>query len=320
MDIENLKRSIINQGLLNPIKVRKKTDGYQILAGWRRVQTFLELGYDRIQAHVYIDLDDEGALRINIADNLHHRDLNDVEIAYLVRHLREEKQLSVEKISELMQFNTQKIYNLIILTELDPEIQQNVSEGNISLSHVVELSRFPEPRRVETMWLAVDEGWSVRRLNEERRKYSHPFLGKWTDEVVKKYMEVMHAVRFVRNHRVDEVFTREWELLQYENMPTPFKCEFTRTIPAKKAEPPYICPNDVEWVVTNPQQKGLPQEKRDAWFFFCPFCAETIFPGIQFHEINWEPPFIRIQENSYVQPIKKYKSTLREYNYMLREY
>ncbi|GAJ05485.1 unnamed protein product, partial [marine sediment metagenome] len=127
---------------------------------------------------------------------------------------------------------------------------------------------------------AVDEGWSVRRLNEERRKYSHPFLGKWTDEAVKKNMGAWHAVRFFRNQQVDEVFTREWELLKWDKIHTPFKCEFTRTIPAKEAEPPFICPNDIEWVITNPQQKGLPLGKRDAWFFFCSFCAEMIFSGI----------------------------------------
>lgn len=322
-DLENLKQSIENQGLLNPIKVRKKDNGFQLLAGRRRVQVVLELGYDRIQAHVYVGLDDEEALSINIADNLIHVDLNEVEIAYLVRDLRVKKELSVEKISEITQFNPQRIYNLIMLTELDPEIQQNVSEGIISLSHVVELSKFPLSKRLETLWRAVDEGWPVRRLNEERRKYAHPFLDRWTEEDIKKKRGKWHAVRFVREPEVDEIFTRVWKLIQFENMPTPFKCEFTVSIPAREAVPKYVCPNDIEWVILNPNQKGLPLEKRDAWFLFCPFCAETVFPGIQFHDIDWEPPLLRIQENLQEQPIitiKKDNSTLRGYNYMLHEY
>ena len=266
-------------------------------------------------------MDDEEALSINIADNLHHVDLNELEIAYIVKNLKEVKELSVEEISELTHFNTQRIYNLLSLVELDPEIQRNVSEGNLSLSHVVELSKFPFSKRLETCWMAVDEGWSVRRLNEERRKYSHPFIDVWTSEVVKKHLEVWHAVRFVRNQQLDEMFTREWKLLQWENMPTPNKCEFTRTIPATMAEPKYICPNDIDWVITNPQQKELPLERRDAWFFFCSFCAEKVFPGIKFHEKKWDPPLRRIQEESYEQPtntIRRDKTTLREYNYMFR--
>ncbi|GAJ00658.1 unnamed protein product, partial [marine sediment metagenome] len=129
-DNESLKRSLQDQGQLSPVKLRKVGDRYQLIAGWRRTLMMRELGYDRIRAHIYVNIDDEEALNINIADNLHHVDLNEVEIAYLVRHLRTKKELSIEKISEITQFNSQRIYNLITLTELDLEIQQNVSEGN----------------------------------------------------------------------------------------------------------------------------------------------------------------------------------------------
>ena len=111
--------------------------------------------------------------------------------------------------------------------------------------------------------------------------------------------------------------------MQYDNMPTPFKCEFTRTIPARNVEPNYVCPNDVYWVILNPNQKRKPLEERDAWFFFCSFCAEKTFPGIQFHEKYWDPPFLRIQENSQDQlsiTMKKGSSTARWYDYMLHEY
>jgi hypothetical protein len=240
-----------------------------------------------------------------------------------VKHLRNKKLLSVEKISEITQFNTQRIYNLLSLAELDTTIQENVSNGNLSLSHAVELSKYPFSNRLEITWRAIEEGWSVRHLKEERRKYSHPFLNKWTEKDAQKYRGKLHAVRLRRSVEVDTTFTCEWKLMQYENILTPFKCEFTRTIHARNSEPNYVCPNDVYWVILNPNQKRKPLEERDAWFFFCSFCAETTFPGIQFHEIDWEPPFLRIQENSHDKPIitmKKDSSSVRGYDYMLHEY
>lgn len=320
-DIENLKNSIKTQGQINPIKIRQKDDRYQVIAGWRRIQALSELDYDRIQAHVYADLNDEEALRLNIADNMHHVDLDEVEIAYLVRHLRDEKGLTVEQIAVIMHFNSQRVYNLLVLTELESEIQEKVAEGSLSLSHVVELSRFPASKRLEYMWRAVEDGWPVRRLKTERRKYTHPFIGRWTDDDIQKYRGKWHAVRFRRSLSVDRRFEIVWKLMQFKNMPTSFNCEFTTTIPAKNADPKYVCPNDVEWVVLNPNQKRKPPVERDAWFFFCRFCAEKTFPGIQFHDLDWNPPFDRVLDTQ-ESPKKNEKeiNDLKGYNYMIYEY
>jgi hypothetical protein len=70
------------------------------------------------------------------------------------------------------------------------------------------------------------------------------------------------------------------------------KCEFTMSIPARENEFPYVCHNDVEWVVVSPSDirdplasRGwnLPLEKRDGWYFWCERCIRLTFPNCTFH-------------------------------------
>jgi ParB family chromosome partitioning protein len=87
-EIEFLMKNMQLQGLINPIKVRKKNDKYQMIAGWERMYSADPLGWETILADVYIDLTDEDAYKINMADNLIKSPLSSLEVSNMMAEMK----------------------------------------------------------------------------------------------------------------------------------------------------------------------------------------------------------------------------------------
>ncbi len=141
-EIQRLAKNINKVGQLNPIKVRPKGHSYQIFAGWKRAMAIRLLGDRRIIADVYEDINDRDAYRINIADNVMRKDLTDLELAHQVKTLKQNN-FSISEISEMHGCKSSKIYDLLTLTKMAPEIKDAVHKGEIRLFAAIELHKFP---------------------------------------------------------------------------------------------------------------------------------------------------------------------------------
>ena len=128
--IEELAASIRNQGIIQPLVVRPKDDGFELIAGERRWRAAMKAGLNRVPV-VLRDASDLEALQLALVENLQREDLNPIEEAGGYRRLQEEFHWSQEEMAEKVGKSRPAIANSLRLLSLPSEVQQEVSAGNL---------------------------------------------------------------------------------------------------------------------------------------------------------------------------------------------
>jgi ParB family chromosome partitioning protein len=128
--IEELAASIRNQGIIQPLVVRRKGEGYELIAGERRWRAAMKAGLAEVPI-VLREANDHEALQLALVENLQREDLNPIEEANGYRRLQEEFQWSQEEMADKVGKSRPAIANAIRLLSLPMEVQQEVSSGNL---------------------------------------------------------------------------------------------------------------------------------------------------------------------------------------------
>src|SRR4030095_10986074 len=128
--IEELASSIRNQGIIQPLIVRPKNDGFELIAGERRWRAAMRAGLSHVPV-VVRDASDHEAMQIALVENLQREDLNSIEEANGYRRLQEEFHWSQEEMAEKVGKSRPAIANSMRLLSLPTEVQQEVSSGNL---------------------------------------------------------------------------------------------------------------------------------------------------------------------------------------------
>ncbi len=132
--MEELKGSIKKHGIIQPIVVRKIANGYEIVAGERRLKAAKEIGLKKIPA-IIKSINNEKSLEIALVENIQREDLNPVEQANAFKRLIDEFKLTQQELAEATGKSRALVTNTIRLLKLNTEIQKNISEGKISFGH-----------------------------------------------------------------------------------------------------------------------------------------------------------------------------------------
>lgn len=132
--MEELKGSIKKHGIIQPIVVRKIANGYEIVAGERRLKAAKEIGLKKIPA-IIKSINNEKSLEIALVENIQREDLNPVEQANAFKRLIDEFKLTQQELAEATGKSRALVTNTIRLLKLNPKIQKNISEGKISFGH-----------------------------------------------------------------------------------------------------------------------------------------------------------------------------------------
>jgi ParB family chromosome partitioning protein len=128
--IEELASSIRNQGIIQPLVVRRNGDGYELIAGERRWRAAMRAGLTHVPI-VVRDASDHEALQLALVENLQREDLNPIEEANGYRRLQEEFHWSQEEMAEKVGKSRPAITNSMRLLSLPTEVQQEVSSANL---------------------------------------------------------------------------------------------------------------------------------------------------------------------------------------------
>lgn len=160
--IEEIKKSIQAQGLIQPIIVRKQAEGsYQLVAGERRLRAVKSLGWKKIQA-IVLKIDKESQLlEKSLIENIQRQDLNPIEEAKAYKKLKEAFGYTLEEIASLIGKDKVTISNIIRLLQLPGNIQEKILEGQISAGHARALLALDDPRKQREMVHLIEE----RRLS-----------------------------------------------------------------------------------------------------------------------------------------------------------
>ncbi len=132
--MEELKGSVKKHGIIQPIVVRKIANGYEMVAGERRLKAAKEIGLRKIPA-IIKNINNEKSLEVALVENIQREDLNPVEQANAFKRLIDEFKLTQQELAEATGKSRALVTNTIRLLKLNPEIQKNISEGKISFGH-----------------------------------------------------------------------------------------------------------------------------------------------------------------------------------------
>jgi len=132
--LEDLAASIRGHGVLAPVIVRQSQDGYELIAGERRVRAAGRAGLERIPA-VIRDASNAEMLEVALIENLQREDLNPVEEAEVYRRLVEEFGLTQEEVATRVGRDRASVANTLRLLKLPTRIQEDLIEGTLSAGH-----------------------------------------------------------------------------------------------------------------------------------------------------------------------------------------
>lgn len=171
--LEELAESIRTLGLIQPITVRRKSDGrYQIISGERRFRACRLTGMDMIPAYIR-DTDDQGMLEMAIVENIQRENLDPIEIAMSYQRLIEECSLTQEQMAVRVGKKRASVTNYLRLLKLPAKVQHDLKVGLLSVGHAKVLLGVEDTRLQEYLCdLVIKDGMSVRQLEEKIRKLS----------------------------------------------------------------------------------------------------------------------------------------------------
>ncbi|WP_042354578.1 ParB/RepB/Spo0J family partition protein [Bacillus rubiinfantis] len=132
--IEELKNSIIEHGILQPLIVRKSIKGYEIVVGERRYRAAKEAKLKTVPA-VVRDFTEQQMMELAILENLQREDLNPIEEGQAYQTLMEKLNLTQEEVAKRLGKSRPHIANHIRLLSLPPNIQEYISNGKITMGH-----------------------------------------------------------------------------------------------------------------------------------------------------------------------------------------
>jgi ParB family chromosome partitioning protein len=163
-ELSSLKDSLRTHGLLQPILVRPKEDGYEIIAGERRFRAAREAGWAEIPVHV-VDFNDQKVFEAALVENLQRTDLNPIEKALGFQDYLQRYQVTQDELAKVVGLDRSTVANLIRLLELAPGVQDAVRHGQISAGHARALLPVEDPARQSMlMQEIIAKGLSVRQV------------------------------------------------------------------------------------------------------------------------------------------------------------
>jgi len=133
-DLEHLKDSIIEKGVLQPVLVRKQNDKYELIAGERRFRAARRANLTRIPA-IIRNLSDEQVLEVSIIENIQRANLNPLEEAEAYHRLITEFEYTQEMVAHKIGKNRSTITNFLRLRKLPGAISQSLAQNQISMGH-----------------------------------------------------------------------------------------------------------------------------------------------------------------------------------------
>ena len=173
--LRELADSIRSHGLLQPILVRRLSDGYQLLAGERRWRAARLAGLDRIPALVRDEPQEAGRLILGLIENLQRQDLNAIEEAHGIRMLVDQFGLTHEEVAARLGKNRVAVTQALRLLTGSPAIQSAVSSRLLSAGHARALVGLPDPRAQEHgLKVVIGRRLSVRQTEAWVRRYAPP--------------------------------------------------------------------------------------------------------------------------------------------------
>ncbi len=170
--LQELASSIQEHGVFTPILVKKNNQGYELIAGERRVRASRLIGLTEIPA-IVVDFNDQQMMEISLLENIQREDLNVIEEAKAYEQLIKTFHYTQEQLAARVSKSREHIANLLRLLKLPDDVSQMVVDKKLSMGHVRALLALKDVSSMQRLArLAYEQGWSVRMMEQKVREYS----------------------------------------------------------------------------------------------------------------------------------------------------
>ncbi len=163
--LAELRESIKENGVIQPITVRKVNSQYEVIAGERRLRAVMELGIKQIPVYILDINTKEEMLELAIIENVQREKLNPIEQANAYQRLIDECNLTQEDVAKKIGKDRTTITNILRLLKLPVDIQMSVQKEEITMGHARALLAVDDPQIQRETWKkTVDNKYSVRKV------------------------------------------------------------------------------------------------------------------------------------------------------------
>ena len=168
--LKELAESIKENGVFQPIIVKKSIKGYDVIAGERRLRASKLAGKKTIPA-IIRQISDEKMAEIALLENLQRENLNPLEEAKAYKSLIEKLNLTQEQLAQKVSKSRSHITNMLGLLRLPGEVQDMVTTGKLTMGHAWALSKIEDKEQIVKLAEDIqDKGLTVRDV-EEKSEY-----------------------------------------------------------------------------------------------------------------------------------------------------
>ena len=171
--LNELAESIKNQGVIQPVTVRKMGyDKYQLISGERRLRASKMARLKKIPVFIRV-ANDEQMLEMALIENIHRENLNAIEVAISYQRLLEECKLTQDQLSEKVGKDRSTVANFMRLLKLPAEIQIAIRDGYITMGHAKALVNISDKtKQLLILKRIINEDLSVRQVETLARQKS----------------------------------------------------------------------------------------------------------------------------------------------------
>jgi ParB family chromosome partitioning protein len=220
--LQELTQSIKENGLIEPLVVRKMEEEYELIAGHRRLLALKKLALPMAPVFI-ITATDKQAAEFSIIENIQRKDLNPIEIAESMANIIQKFQLTHENIAHSIGKSRVYITNILRLLNLDPLIRKYIMEDKLSESHgrlLLQVS--DENKRLKLATDIIEKGLSVRDVENRLKKrgkteksVDKSVIYHHLKRIEKDFVHFFHKPVHIFQNKVEIVFNDETEVLAF---------------------------------------------------------------------------------------------------------
>ena len=196
--LEELSESIKRHGLIQPVIVIQKDDGYMLLAGERRFRATKMLGESKIKA-IVADIESKSLRELALIENIQREDLNPIELANSYKELIDEYKITQDGLASIIHKSRVQITNTMRLLNLSDQTKEYIKDGKLTQGHakvIVGLEPKDEKTAVDTI---IGQRLSVRETENLVKKLKDKNIPKVNIEIDEEYSEQLENLKNILN-------------------------------------------------------------------------------------------------------------------------
>ncbi|QCD53222.1 ParB/RepB/Spo0J family partition protein [Campylobacter sp. RM16192] len=218
--LKELSESIKRHGLIQPVIVIQKDDGYMLIAGERRFRATKMLGESKIKA-IIADIESKNLRELALIENIQREDLNPIELANSYKELIDEYKITQEGLAGIIHKSRAQITNTMRLLSLSKETQELIKDGKITQGHakvIVGLDSSDEKMAVNTIIgqkLSVRDTENLVKNLKEKSKNPDKITSKIDENYLKKLEDLQSLLQ---NYHIKSKIKNQNLVLEFKDI------------------------------------------------------------------------------------------------------